>query len=46
VIAENEDDLIKRLTEWKDNAENRGMRVTHTHTTVLRLSGLCPGQPG
>jgi len=20
--------------------------VTHTHTTILRLSGLCPGQPG
>jgi len=27
VIAETEDDLIKRLNEWKDNAENRGMRV-------------------
>jgi len=22
VIAENEDDLIKRLKEWKDNVEN------------------------
>jgi len=27
VIAENEGDLIKRLNEWKDNMENRGMRV-------------------
>jgi len=27
VIAETEDDLIKRLNEWKDNMENRGMRV-------------------
>jgi len=28
VIAETEDDdLIKRLSEWKDNVENRGMRV-------------------
>jgi len=27
VIAETEDDLIKRLHEWKDNMENRGMRV-------------------
>jgi len=26
VIAET-DDLIKRLNEWKDNVENRGMRV-------------------
>jgi len=27
VIAETEDDLIKRLKEWKDFVENRGMRV-------------------
>ena len=27
VIAETEDDLIKRLNEWKDFVENRGMRV-------------------
>jgi len=27
VIAEMEDDLVKRLNEWKDNKENRGMRV-------------------
>jgi len=27
VIAETEDDLIKSLNEWKDNVENRGMRV-------------------
>jgi len=26
VIAETED-LIKRLNEWKNNVENRGMRV-------------------
>jgi len=26
VIAETEDDLIKRLNEWKDFVENRGMR--------------------
>jgi len=32
VIAETEDDVIKRLNEWKDNVENRGMRVTHAHT--------------
>ena len=25
VINETEDDLIKRLNEWKDNVENRGM---------------------
>ena len=27
VTAKTEDDLIKRLNEWKDNVENRGMRV-------------------
>jgi len=27
VIVETEDDLIKRLNDWKDNVENRGMRV-------------------
>jgi len=38
------DDLIKRLNEWKNDVENRGMRLTHT--TVLRLCGICPGKPG
>ena len=27
VIAETEEDLIKRLNEWKDNVESKGMRV-------------------
>jgi len=27
VIAETEEDLIKRLNEWKNNVENRGMIV-------------------
>jgi len=27
VIAETEEDLIKRLNDWKDFVENRGMRV-------------------
>jgi len=27
VIAETEDDLIKRLNEWKDNVKNRGIKV-------------------
>jgi len=27
VIAGTEEDLIKRLNEWKNNVENRGMRV-------------------
>jgi len=26
VIAETEDDLIKKLNEWRDNVENRGMK--------------------
>ena len=27
VIDEIEDNLIKRLSDWKNNVENRGMRV-------------------
>ena len=32
VIAETEEELIKRLNEWKDSVESKGMRHTHTHT--------------
>jgi len=35
VIAETEDDLIKRLNEWKDFVENRGMRVNMNKTKVM-----------
>jgi len=38
LIAETEDDLIKRLHEWKDNTENRGMRVNINKTKVM-ISG-------
>jgi len=38
VIAETEDDLIKKLNEWKDNMENRGMRVNMNKTKVM-ISG-------
>jgi len=34
VIAETEDDLIKRLNEWKNNVEDRGMRVNMNKTKV------------
>jgi len=36
--AETEDDLIKRLNEWKDNVEYRGMRVTMNKTKFM-ISG-------
>ena len=35
VIVETEDDLIKELNEWKDNIENRGMRVNMNETKVM-----------
>jgi len=35
MIAETEDDLIKRLNECKDNVENRGMRVNMNKTKVI-----------
>jgi len=38
VISETEDELIKRLNEWKNNVENRGMRVNMNKTKVM-ISG-------
>jgi len=38
VIVETEDDLIKRLNEWKDNVENTGMRVNMIKTKAM-ISG-------
>jgi len=35
VIAETEDDLTKRLNEWNDNVENRGMRANMSKTKVM-----------
>jgi len=35
VIAENEEDLIKRLNKWKNNVENRGMRVNMNKTKAM-----------
>jgi len=35
VIAETEEELIKRLNEWKkDNVESKGMRVNMNKTKV------------
>jgi len=41
VIAETEDDLIKRLNEWKDNVKNRSMRANMNKTKVM-ISGEWP----
>ena len=38
VIAETEDELIKRLNEWKDNVESKGMRVNMNKNKVM-ISG-------
>jgi len=38
VIAENEEDLIKKLNVWKNNVEDRGMRVNMNKTKVM-ISG-------
>jgi len=40
VIAEVEDDVVKRLNEWKDNMENRGMIVNMNKTKIM-ISGEC-----
>jgi len=38
VIAETEEELIKRLNEWKDNVKSKGMRVSMNKTKVM-ISG-------
>jgi len=38
VIAETEEELIKRLSEWKDNVESKGMTVNMNKTKVM-ISG-------
>ena len=38
MIAETEEELIMRLNEWKDNMENKGMRVNMNKTKVM-ISG-------
>jgi len=38
VIAETEEELIKRLNEWKDNVESKSMRVDMNKTKVM-ISG-------
>ena len=35
MIAETEEELIKRLNEWKDNVESKGMRVSMNKTKVM-----------
>jgi len=43
VIAETEEDLIKRLNEWKDNVENKGMRVNMNKTKWRTSEGEAEG---
>jgi len=38
VIAETDEELIKRINEWKDNVESKGMRVNMNKTKVV-ISG-------
>ena len=38
VIAETEEELIKRLNEWKENVESKGIRVNMNKTKVM-ISG-------
>ena len=35
VVAETEEELIKRLNEWKDNVESKGVRVSMNKTKVM-----------
>ena len=35
VIAETEEEQIKRINEWKDNVESKGMKVNMNKTKVM-----------
>jgi len=39
-IAETEEDLIKKLNEWKDNVENKGVMRVNMNKTKVMISGL------
>ena len=45
VTTETEDDLIKKLNEWKDNMENRDMRVNMNKTKVMISGERLPPTP-
>ena len=45
VITESEEELIKRLNDWKHNVESKGMRVAHTHTFNGPFVWDYPGEP-
>ena len=43
VIAETQEELIKRLNEWKDNMESKGMRVNMNKTKWTTSEGEAEG---
>ena len=43
VTAETEEELFKRLNEWKENVESKGMRVDMNETKVTGMISGCPG---
>ena len=43
VTAENEEELIKRLNEWKDNVDSKGMRVNVNKTKWRTSEGEADG---
>jgi len=42
VIAETEEELIKRLNEWKNNVDRKGMRGMKDHCRTLIGSHTLP----
>ena len=45
MTAETEEELIKRLNEWKDNVDSKGMRVSMNKTKVKRVCVCAPDFP-
>ena len=43
MLADTEEELIKRLNEWKDNTESKGMRVNMNKTKWRTSEGEAEG---
>jgi len=45
VIGETEEELMKRLNEWKDNVESKGMRISGERQKVKQKAVRWPCWP-
>jgi len=43
LIAENKEDLIRKLNQWKDGVEGKGMKVNMNRSKVMISGESCKG---